>query len=171
MEETGGIGVDLLVDNGGERYSFTKQQNHEGCSFVNCFVVCFTAFGSRTVVVFAVRLFSSEEDIAIAGEDTSHYMPYKHEVIGCVGMAGRWVTSQPDLQVRTQCRVISILCPKTEPNGLWHTVLHEHWLFFQLDPPNCQQLFLRSASVSFLFEHAWMMSQSQHGRLQRILLK
>ena len=39
----------------------------------------------------------------------------------------------------------------------------------QLDPPNCQQLFMRSASVNFVFEHAWMMSQSQHGRYQRIL--
>nr|KAG5704965.1 hypothetical protein BaRGS_022807 [Batillaria attramentaria] len=40
----------------------------------------------------------------------------------------------------------------------------------QLDPPDCQQLFLRNASVSFLFPQAWTLMYAQHGRYQHVLL-
>lgn len=100
MEETGGIGVDCVVDNG-------------------------------------VRIFTSEEDVALLGEKSKYPKPHKHDVIACLGFAGKWVTSHPDLQ---------------------------------LDPPDCQQLFLRNASVSFLFPQAWTLMYAQHGRYQHILL-
>ncbi|KAK7108324.1 quinone oxidoreductase-like protein 1 [Littorina saxatilis] len=100
MEETGGVGVDCVVDNG-------------------------------------VRLFSNEEDIALLGEKSKYPKPHKVDVISCLGFAGKWVTSHPDLQ---------------------------------LDPPDCQQLFLRNASVSFLFPPAWTLMHAQHGRYQHILI-
>ncbi|KAL8559482.1 hypothetical protein ACOMHN_037146 [Nucella lapillus] len=81
MEETGGVGVDCIVDNG-------------------------------------VRLFTNEEDIALVGERSKFPRPHKHDLLACLGFAAKWVTSHSDLQ---------------------------------LDPPDCQQLFLRNASVSFLF--------------------
>ena len=43
------------------------------------------------------------------------------------------------------------------------------FFYFQLDPPDCQQLFLRGGSVNFLFDQAWTLSYAQQGRYQRIL--
>lgn len=99
MEETGGVGVDCIVDNG-------------------------------------VRLFTAEEDIALLTEKSKFVKPHKIDVLSCLGFSSKWVTSHPDLQ---------------------------------LDPPDCQQLFLRNASVSFLFPPAWTLMQAQQGRYQHIL--
>ena len=41
---------------------------------------------------------------------------------------------------------------------------------FQLDPPDSQFLYLKGGSLSFLFEHTWVLSGTQFGRYQRILL-
>jgi len=51
--------------------------------------------------------------------------------------------------------------------------LHFYYLCFlfslQLDPPNSMQLYLRGASVCFLFEQAWNLSAVQQGKWLRIL--
>lgn len=99
MEETGGVGVDCIVDNG-------------------------------------VRLFTVEEDIALLAEKSKFLKPHKIDVLSCLGFSAKWVTSHQDLQ---------------------------------LDPPDSQQLFLRNASVSFLFPPAWTLMKAQHGRYQHIL--
>ncbi|XP_076444935.1 quinone oxidoreductase-like protein 1 [Babylonia areolata] len=99
MEETGGVGVDCIIDNG-------------------------------------VRLFSNEEDIMLIGERGKFPKPHKLDLLACLGFAGKWVTSHSDLQ---------------------------------LDPPDCQQLFLRNASISFLFPPSWTLMHAQHGRYQHIL--
>eukprot|EP00658_Telonema_sp_P-2_P000238 TRINITY_DN10083_c0_g1_i1.p1 TRINITY_DN10083_c0_g1~~TRINITY_DN10083_c0_g1_i1.p1 ORF type:complete len:333 (+),score=77.40 TRINITY_DN10083_c0_g1_i1:141-1139(+) len=39
----------------------------------------------------------------------------------------------------------------------------------QLDPPDSRRLFLKSASVSFFWEQAWVMSSGQQGRLMHII--
>lgn len=62
MEETGGIGVDVLVDNG-------------------------------------VKMFSNEEDNKFIDEKSKYPLPHKHDVISCLGMSGKWITSQSDLQL------------------------------------------------------------------------
>lgn len=99
MEETGGIGVDVVIDNG-------------------------------------VRLFTQEEDIQDMQDRRKYPTLHKHDVISCLGMSGKWITSQIDLQ---------------------------------LDPADSQQLFLRGASVNFLFENVWTLTYAQHGRYQHIL--
>jgi len=99
LEESGGMGVDILIDNG-------------------------------------VRLFQLEEDIELMGERSSFAMPSKHEILSVLGMGSRWVTSHHALQ---------------------------------LDPPDSRTLFLKAASVSFLFEHIWTLSGAQYGRFQHIL--
>ncbi|XP_041351405.1 quinone oxidoreductase-like protein 1 [Gigantopelta aegis] len=99
MEETGGVGIDCVVDNG-------------------------------------VRMFTNEEDIALQEESSPYPQPHKNDVISCLGFGGKWITSQPDLQ---------------------------------LDPPDTQQLFLRGASVNFLFHQAWVLTSAQQGRYQHIL--
>jgi NADPH:quinone reductase-like Zn-dependent oxidoreductase len=62
MEETGGIGVDCIVDKG-------------------------------------VRLFTSEEDKDLMGERNLRTIPHKHDIISCLGFSGKWITSQPNLQL------------------------------------------------------------------------
>ncbi|XP_059155382.1 quinone oxidoreductase-like protein 1 [Physella acuta] len=98
-EETGGMGVDCVVDNG-------------------------------------VRLFTSEEDIDLMEERHLRSVPHKVDIIACLGFSGKWITSHPHLQ---------------------------------LDPPDSEQLFLRGASVSFLFPPAWTLTRAQHGRYHHIL--
>ncbi|XP_078699068.1 quinone oxidoreductase-like protein 1 [Branchiostoma floridae x Branchiostoma belcheri] len=99
LEETGGLGVDCIIDNG-------------------------------------VSLFESEEDQNLALAVTSQYQPHKHELLSCLGMGGRWVTCQPDLQ---------------------------------LDPPDSSLLYLKGASLSFLFTDVWTLASSQQGRFLHIL--
>ncbi|XP_064628750.1 quinone oxidoreductase-like protein 1 [Lineus longissimus] len=99
MEETGGIGVDCIIDNG-------------------------------------VKLFTNEEDENIDVETHDFPVPLKHEVISSLAVGGRWVTSQADLQI---------------------------------DPPDSQLLYLKSANISYLFHQAWTLSLGQQGRYQHIL--
>ncbi|EDO38566.1 predicted protein [Nematostella vectensis] len=103
MEETGGLGVDCIIDNGVTLYSedFTE---HAPQSKIH----------------------------GTAG----HGIPTKHDLLSCLAVGGRWVTSQADLQ---------------------------------LDPPDCQLMYLKGASLSFLFEHTWTLSRGQHGRYLHIL--
>jgi len=100
MDETGGLGVDCVIDNGALR------QDDE---------------------------FKEQGDLSFMGKSSS---PSKHDVISCLAVAGRWITSLQDLQ---------------------------------LDPPDSQMLYLKGASVSFLFEHSWVLSRGQQGRYLHIL--
>eukprot|EP01095_Lingulamoeba_sp_RSL-Kostka_P002903 TRINITY_DN1381_c0_g2_i1.p1 TRINITY_DN1381_c0_g2~~TRINITY_DN1381_c0_g2_i1.p1 ORF type:complete len:371 (+),score=101.99 TRINITY_DN1381_c0_g2_i1:2-1114(+) len=50
-------------------------------------------------------------------------------------------------------------------HGTWVT---SHYL--QLDPPDSKILFLKSASVSYLFPQTWSLSQSQQGRFLNIIM-
>lgn len=62
MEETGGVGVDCIIDNG-------------------------------------VRLFTSEEDKDLMDERSLKSVPHKHDLLSCLGFAGRWITTHPQLQL------------------------------------------------------------------------
>ncbi|KAJ9597215.1 hypothetical protein L9F63_011937 [Diploptera punctata] len=64
-------------------------------------------------------------------------LPTKHDIISCLSVGGRWVTSKANLQ---------------------------------LDPPNSRLMYLRCASLGFLFEQAWMLSSAQQGKYQHILM-
>ncbi|XP_052810186.1 quinone oxidoreductase-like protein 1 [Mya arenaria] len=99
MEETGGIGVDVAIDNG-------------------------------------VRMYNNEEDCNLPSERRRFTTPHKHDLISCLGVNGKWVTQQSDLQ---------------------------------LDPPDSQALYMRGASLNFLFDGAWTLSYAQQGRYQHIL--
>ncbi|XP_069686397.1 quinone oxidoreductase-like protein 1 [Periplaneta americana] len=70
-------------------------------------------------------------------QNSMNLLPSKHDIISCLAVGGRWVTSKANLQ---------------------------------LDPPNSRLMFLRCASIGFLFEHAWMLSSAQQGRYQHILM-
>ncbi|XP_049838666.1 quinone oxidoreductase-like protein 1 [Schistocerca gregaria] len=107
MLETGNLGVDIIVDRGGLPFLPEDQQNINNN-------VCDNRWSSTTA-----------------------YSPTKHEIISCLGVGGRWVTSKANLQ---------------------------------LDPPYSRMLYLRCASVGFLFEQSWILSNAQQGRYQHILM-
>lgn len=100
MQESGGLGIDLVLDNG--------------------------------VTQFA------ETSCRILLEDTyEHPVPSKHDIVSCLAVGGRWITCKSDLQ---------------------------------LDPPHSQMMFMKCASIGFLFEQAWILSSTQQGRYLHILM-
>ena len=45
-------------------------------------------------------MYTNEEDCNLPSERRKYPTPHKNEVISCLGIGGKWVTSQFDLQVR-----------------------------------------------------------------------
>ncbi|NXM30049.1 QORL1 protein, partial [Oxyruncus cristatus] len=96
LEETGGLGVDIVLDAG-------------------------------------VKLFSAEDESA----SKSQLLPHKHDIITLLGVGGHWITTEKNLQ---------------------------------LDPPDSHSLFLKGATVSFLNDEIWNLSNVQQGKYLYILL-
>eukprot|EP00794_Sanderia_malayensis_P000517 gene517-1166_t len=95
LEETSGLGVDCIIDNGVEMYNSSTSDDN---------LICFD---------------DSEKDC----------IPHKHDLISALAVSGKWITRQRNLQ---------------------------------LDPPDSELLFLKCASVSFLFAESWTLSRSKH---------
>ncbi|XP_067897243.1 quinone oxidoreductase-like protein 1 isoform X2 [Heterodontus francisci] len=94
LEETGGLGVNIVVDCG-------------------------------------VQLYSKEDEPAV-----KQHLPHKHDILSLLAVAGHWVTTEENLQ---------------------------------LDPPDSQLLFLKGATISFLNEEVWQLSNMQQGKYLHIL--
>ena len=86
MEETGGLGVDIIIDSGG------KQQRLASLYVCVCVTV---GVGVYDFVSPAVRL--QEET------DARRLLPHKHDIITLLGVGGHWVTSEDNLQVDLGC--------------------------------------------------------------------
>ncbi|KAK2501621.1 hypothetical protein MC885_005993 [Smutsia gigantea] len=95
LEETGGLGVDIVIDAG-------------------------------------VRLYSKDDEPAVKLQ----LLPHKHDIITLLGVGGHWVTTEENLQ---------------------------------LDPPDSHCLFLKGATVAFLNDEVWNLSNVQQGRYLYIL--
>lgn len=94
LEETGGLGVDIVLDAG-------------------------------------VRLYSKGDE-----PDVKLQLPHKHDIITLLGVGGHWVTTEEKLQ---------------------------------LDPPDSYSLFLKGATVAFLNDEVWNLSNVQQGKYLCIL--
>ncbi|XP_029326491.1 quinone oxidoreductase-like protein 1 isoform X2 [Mus caroli] len=94
LEETGGLGVDIVIDAG-------------------------------------VRLYSKDDEPAV-----KLHLPHKHDIITLLGVGGHWVTTEENLQ---------------------------------LDPPDSHCLFLKGATVAFLNDEVWNLSNAQQGKYLCIL--
>ncbi|XP_068126548.1 quinone oxidoreductase-like protein 1 isoform X2 [Hyperolius riggenbachi] len=94
LEETGGLGVDIVVDAG-------------------------------------VILYNTEDHVI-----KPKPQPHKHDLITLLSVGGHWVTREHSLQ---------------------------------LDPPDSNYLFLKGASLSFLNDEVWNMSNAQQGKYLHIL--
>ncbi|XP_064503248.1 quinone oxidoreductase-like protein 1 isoform X1 [Pseudopipra pipra] len=95
LEETGGLGVHIVLDAG-------------------------------------VKLYSAEDESA----SKSQLLPHKHDIITLLGVGGHWITTEKNLQ---------------------------------LDPPDSHSLFLKGATVSFLNDEIWNLSNVQQGKYLSIL--
>nr|XP_012602487.1 quinone oxidoreductase-like protein 1 isoform X2 [Microcebus murinus] len=95
LEETGGLGVDIVLDAG-------------------------------------VRLYSKNDEPAVKLQ----LLPHKHDIITLLGVGGHWVTTEENLQ---------------------------------LDPPDSHCLFLKGATVAFLNDEVWNLSNVQQGKYLCIL--
>lgn len=75
-----------------------------------------------------MRLFTQEEDIHEMEDKKKYPLLHKHDVISCLGMSGKWITSQSDLQVWLKNTIgqglviISIMKRKFQQR--WSTILH-----------------------------------------------
>ncbi|XP_017739359.1 PREDICTED: quinone oxidoreductase-like protein 1 [Rhinopithecus bieti] len=97
LEETGGLGVDIVLDAG-------------------------------------VRLYSKDDEPAVKLQ----LLPHKHDIITLLGVGGHWVTTEEDLQ---------------------------------LDPPDSHCLFLKGATLAFLNDEVWNLSNVQQGKYLSTYLK
>uniref|UniRef100_A0A2K5F912 Crystallin zeta like 1 n=1 Tax=Aotus nancymaae TaxID=37293 RepID=A0A2K5F912_AOTNA len=95
LEETGGLGVDIVLDAG-------------------------------------VRLYSKDDEPDVK----SQLLPHKHDIITLLGVGGHWITTEENLQ---------------------------------LDPPDSHCLFLKGATVAFLNDEVWNLSNVQQGKYLYIL--
>ncbi|XP_038622251.1 quinone oxidoreductase-like protein 1 isoform X1 [Tachyglossus aculeatus] len=95
LEETGGLGVDIVVDAG-------------------------------------VRLYSKEDE----SPSKLQLLPHKHDIILLLSVGGHWITLEKNLQ---------------------------------LDPPDSNCLFLKGASISFLNDEVWNLSNARQGKYLCIL--
>ncbi|XP_066991034.1 quinone oxidoreductase-like protein 1 [Anabrus simplex] len=113
--------------------------NHKNASLKSVVMMETGNLGVDIVVDQGVGQFPGNCNIYNNDNKSHHvqFVPSKHDIISCLSVGGRWVTSKANLQ---------------------------------LDPPNSRLLYLRCASVGFLFEQAWMMSSAQQGRYQHILM-
>ncbi|XP_025964313.1 quinone oxidoreductase-like protein 1 isoform X2 [Dromaius novaehollandiae] len=95
LEETGGLGVDIVLDAG-------------------------------------VRTYNNEDESTLKPQ----LLPHKHDIITLLGVGGHWITTEKNLQ---------------------------------LDPPDTCSLFLKGATVSFLNDEIWNLSNIQQGKYLCIL--
>nr|KAF6268883.1 crystallin zeta like 1 [Pipistrellus kuhlii] len=95
LEETGGLGVDIVLDAG-------------------------------------VRLYSKDDEPAVKLQ----LLPHKHDILSLLGVGGHWVTTEENLQ---------------------------------LDPPDSHCLFLKGATVAFLNDEVWNLSNVQQGKYLCVL--
>ncbi|XP_043557197.1 quinone oxidoreductase-like protein 1 isoform X4 [Chiloscyllium plagiosum] len=94
LEETGGLGVNIVIDCGVQLYS--------------------------------------KEDEPVAKQ----HLPHKHDILSLLSVGGHWVTTVENLQ---------------------------------LDPPDSQFLFRKAATISFLNEEVWQLSNMHQGKYLHIL--
>jgi len=99
LEETGGMGVDIIIDNG--------------------------------------VMMLNRTNVEVDDNDNRGRVPSQQDVINMLAVGGRWITSSNQLQ---------------------------------LDPPNSRLLYMKCASLCFLFEHAWALSSARQGVYQHILM-
>ncbi|XP_063126491.1 quinone oxidoreductase-like protein 1 isoform X4 [Rattus norvegicus] len=115
LEETGGLGVDIVIDAG-------------------------------------VRLYSKDDEPAVKQQ-----LPHKHDIITLLSVGGHWITTEENLQVLSE---IAKPCYHTKGMSVAQN---------SLDPPDSHCLFLKGATVAFLNDEVWNLSNAQQGKYLCIL--
>ncbi|XP_039244032.1 quinone oxidoreductase-like protein 1 isoform X1 [Pipra filicauda] len=128
LEETGGLGVHIVLDAGGIGVHIVLDAGGIGVHIV----LDAGGIGVHIVLDAGVKLYSAEDESA----SKSQLLPHKHDIITLLGVGGHWITTEKNLQ---------------------------------LDPPDSHSLFLKGATVSFLNDEIWNLSNVQQGKYLSIL--
>ena len=93
MDETGGLGVDCVIDNGGRPFQYLSPSSR-----LHTRKKCF-----EKLLIFFLTVVRQDDEVKEQGDISSlsskNPLPSKHDVICCLAVAGRWITSLQDLQV------------------------------------------------------------------------
>ena len=93
MDETGGLGVDCVIDNGGKLFQYSSPSSGLHTRKTCC----------EKLLIFSLAVVRQDDEVKEQGDVSSlsskNPLPSKHDVICCLAVAGRWITSLQDLQV------------------------------------------------------------------------
>lgn len=162
MEETGGLGVDGVID---------LQHTHDPWNFLHMQHVTFTGDQSKEAVsvVDASADDGADDDAAAAASDDAAASAVDSSSGGLVDVTSGLVPLSASLSAAPLTPSNPISLPTLIACLGVHGRLLTSTPNLQLDPPLSRQLFLRGASVAFLFPHSWLLGATQRGRFARQL--
>lgn len=106
LEETGGLGVDIVIDSGGTCVCHGRPLNPDAlASAVQPKLrlqTCNLQINKQNVSLFClceVRMQKEDEE-----EENTKLLPHKHDIISVLGVGGHWVTCHKGLQVTQKLR-------------------------------------------------------------------
>ena len=93
MDETGGLGVDCVIDNAGKLFQCLSPSSRLHTRKKCC----------EKLLISFLTVVRQDDEVKEQGDVSSlsskNPLPSKHDVISCLAVAGRWITSLQDLQV------------------------------------------------------------------------
>lgn len=110
LEETGGLGVDIIIDSGGKNI------------FLSDYMFSFTLYTDKCVYLLHYVAFLCVCVVRLQEEGESEetkFLPHKHNIISVLAVGGHWVTSHQDLQVS-----------RSQTQQLHHNTITTQWLFY-----------------------------------------
>lgn len=114
LEETGGLGVDIIIDSGGKNIFLFELL----FSFFTLIGVCLSSapYCFFFFYMCVVRLQEDDES------EEKKFLPHKHDIISVLGVGGHWVTSHQDLQV-SQCQTQQLHHKRITLKCLFYNIL------------------------------------------------
>lgn len=160
MEETGGLGVDGVID---------LQHTHDEWNFLHMQHVTFSdnkskeAGGATDVNADG----GADDAAAAAASNDAAASAADSSVSSLVDVTSGLLPPSASLSAAPLTPSNPISLPTLIACLGVHGRLLTSTPNLQLDPPLSRQLFLRGASVAFLFPHSWLLGATQRGRFAR----
>lgn len=154
LQETGGLGVHCVVDNGGKGITLHVYHTHIHTPLplpspsplstpspsIHTPIKASASYFLSDFIIDSASLKQQleQETLRYTSEDdpSPSLSPTTHQIVSLLAARGHWITSQPELQ---------------------------------LDPPESQILYLKGASLHFMFPPVWTLSGSQIGSYLGVL--
>ena len=151
LQETGGLGVKCIIDSGGENPAPVLSHNsfHHKVPLTSP-PSLFPAIHIPVAPNYSLSNFLIES-APLRKQLEQETCRYQYELS----------SSSPTPYLPTKFQIVSCLAAR----GHWVTSQPD----LQLDPPEAQQLFMKGASLHFLFEPIWTLSSAHQGDYLHIL--